>query len=101
MIKTITSLPPQIFQSFSKDLLLGTLERINLRKDKILIKALKKIRSQDKKKKSKFDILIKELEELHGRKTIEKNEYDKERKESYQEMSFMGATMRFERPKKL
>jgi hypothetical protein len=100
----IFTLPPLILQSLNKDLLSSPysfLHYIKEKKENILGKANKKIRPQDTRKKREFDSLIKEFEELHGRKTIEKDQCEKEAKENHEKMSFISPAACFKRPKKL
>lgn len=98
---TTASLPPPILQSFNPYLLDNAIRRKKrILDDRILPLSLKKIRPQDVGKQREFQKLLKEFEEVYGRKTIEKAEYDAKVKEAAQKRPSIpnsGATMRFKR----
>lgn len=93
-----------IFQHFNRDFLSNplpcTLKYLKSDVEIIIEKAKRQIRSQDTRKRKEFEKLLKEFEGLHGRKTIEKEEYNSGKK-NRKEMFNSGSTCCFKRPKKL
>ncbi|CAB4164588.1 hypothetical protein UFOVP816_49 [uncultured Caudovirales phage] len=75
-IVTITTIPPQIVTYFNTWLLDPFRALWVDLEERILPRAKRKIRSQDRGKKREFDQLYKKFKEEYGRKEKEKAEYD-------------------------
>lgn len=84
-ITTTCNLGPLIYQSFDPYLLMSFLE-ISFKDlhERVIPRALKKIRSQDIGKRKQFEILYQKYMETYERKKIEEAEYDKKIKEALQ-----------------
>ena len=100
IITTSACLPPLIsfgFSTYLLDPLFGMKVRVE---ETIIPLSLKKIRSQDVGKRKEFDKLLKEYQEVYGRKKNEEAEYKakiKEAAEKRPRFPNAGSTMRFKR----
>ncbi len=100
-IKTISIILPTINQNYNKNLLStplpSRLDYYHHAREKIIELSKKKIRIQDIGKKRELEKLLKEFEEEYERKKIEKENYEREVKESKEKMPPCSATMCFKR----
>lgn len=99
-IETTTTYTPMIRQTFDPYLLMNTLQRMNkLLNDKIIPLAEKKLRNLHGKKRE-FENLMKEWEEVYGRKTVEEADYQEDYKKKIAErpsISIASGTIRLKR----
>ena len=90
---TVSVLPPQIKQTFNKNLLMTYIERIKYDLEtKIIPLSNKKIRPQDVGKRKQFESLKNKFMDTYERKKIAQLEYDAEKKKKAEEMPSFSTT---------
>jgi predicted transcriptional regulator len=98
---TISSIPPQIIQSFNKKLLMSIIEISKETVESEIIRLYYKkivLRPKNSGKRKEFDKLIKEYYEEYERKKTQEEKYKAKIKDSQQRSSISNSssTMRFE-----
>ena len=99
-VTTNVHLPPNIVQKYNPLLLMNYFQRVKWRVDNVILPlSSKKIRPEDVGKRREFDKLMKEFEEVYGRKEAEEADYKEKIKEKGKRpcLPIAGATISFKR----